>query len=276
MPTMGDVCRWMKQLAPLELSEPWDNTGLLLGDPGDPVSRVQTCLTLTSESTAEAIDQCANLVIVHHPLLFKPVKSITTATAQGKLLWQLARSGISVYSPHTAWDSAEAGINAMLAERLKLREVRPLIPANLDGNQTLGAGFPLSSVCQLGAGRLGLLSEAMEIRQFAAQVKSLLPESRTRGVDSGRPVRRIAIACGSGGSLLSAAIQANCELFLTGEATFHTCMEAQAAGVSMLLIGHFASERFSLVELAQQLHRHFSDLTCWASHREADAGMSFT
>lgn len=269
MTTVGDVCQWMQQLAPLELSEPWDNTGLLLGDSSDTVSRILTCLTLTPESTAEAVDLEANLVIAHHPLLFKPVKSITTATVTGKLLWQLARAGISVYSPHTAWDSAEEGINAMLAEKMELQEVRPLLPASITSHQ------PAESAPRLGAGRLGLLCEPAEIRGLAERLRRLLPECRPRGVDTGRPIRKVAIGCGSGGSLLGAAIQEGCDLFLSGEATFHTCLEAQAAGVSLLLLGHFASERFSLVELALRLQRRFPQLACWASDREVDPVLQF-
>lgn len=263
MTTVGEVCDWLAELAPLGLSEPWDNTGLLLGDPSLSVSRVQTCLTMTVESVSEAVDQQAGLVIVHHPLPFKPLKSITTETTSGRLLWKLARSGIAVYSPHTAWDSAESGINSMLAERIGLHEIHPLVPATVDGLQNLGAG------------RIGLMSHAMFVREIAERLRELFPESRTRGVDSGKPARKIAIACGSGGGLLQAALREGCELFLTGEATFHSCLEAQDAGISMLLIGHFASERFSLVELARRMTRQFPNVHCWPSQREKDPVVAF-
>ena len=121
MTLISDIASWMESIAPLRLSAEWDNTGLLLGDESREARRVMTCLTLTPESVREAIDRKADLVVSHHPLPFRPLKRITTAETSGRLLWQLASAGISIYSPHTAWDSAAAGINAMLAERLKLR-----------------------------------------------------------------------------------------------------------------------------------------------------------
>lgn len=258
MPTVRDIAEWMNEQAPLSLSESWDNTGLLLGDWGSSVHRIQTCLTLTHESATEAINQGANLVIAHHPIPFRALSRITTDTQTGRLLWRLANAHIAIYSPHTAWDSAEQGINAQLAEKLGLQSVRPLIPSKAEGVEGLGAG------------RLGELPNAWSLREIADTLSRLLPTCRPRGVDSGRVARRIAIACGSGGSLLEAAIAANCDLFLTGEATFHTCLEAQDAGISLLMIGHFASERFSLVELAARLHRDFPDVQTWASEKELD------
>ncbi len=128
-----DVVHWMEMIAPLRLSAEWDNTGLLLGDLQRDVQRVMTCLTLTEESVEEAVAQQAELVIAHHPLPFRPVKRITTADTTGKLLWTLATAGISIYCPHTAWDSAAHGINAQLANKLGLSSVMPLLNESLSG-----------------------------------------------------------------------------------------------------------------------------------------------
>lgn len=258
MVTVGDLCRWMDDQAPLNLSESWDNTGLLLGDPNSVANRIQTCLTLTPSSTAEAIERRADLVIAHHPLPFQPLKRITTDSIPGRLLWQLARAGISIYSPHTAWDSAEHGINSMIARRLELDAVRPLIASTVSGLEHLGTG------------RIGILSEAAMLESVVQRVKSLFSHCRPRGVDGGRPVETIAVACGSGGSLLEPAVHAGCDLFITGEASFHTCLEAQASGISLLMIGHFASERFSLVELAERLSGAFPGVDSWACSNEFD------
>ncbi len=258
MTTVADICDWMNQQAPLALSESWDNTGLLLGDPNSEALRVQTCLTITPETAEEAIQAQASLIVAHHPLPFKPLKRITTDSHPGKLIWQLAGAGIAVYSPHTAWDSAKSGINAMLAELLGLQQVRPLISAGVEDFQDLGSG------------RIGQLPEPVRVTEVARRLKGLIPDCRPRGVENGGLARTIGIACGSGGSLMEAAIRENCDLFLTGEATFHTCLEAQAAQISLLMIGHFASERFSLVELAERLNRDFPTLDCWASQRERD------
>ncbi|MCA9131532.1 MAG: Nif3-like dinuclear metal center hexameric protein [Planctomycetales bacterium] len=264
MSTVADIAVWLEAVAPLALSEPWDNTGLLLGDPQSEVRRLQTCLTLTPASVSEAIARRANMVVAHHPLPFKPLAQLTTQTLSGRLLWQLAGAGVSVYCPHTAWDSAPRGINALLAEKLSLAECRPLCPT--DG--------PLGP--QLGAGRVGELPQPRELESLASELRGLLPDSRPRGVDCGRLISRVAIACGSGGSLLSAAVEQDCDLFLTGEASFHSCLEAQAEQVSLLLLGHFASERFAMEFLAEQLQRELPQIEVWASERESDPVRSFT
>jgi dinuclear metal center YbgI/SA1388 family protein len=261
--TVADIAGWMQQQAPLALSESWDNTGLLLGDVSAVADRIQTCLTLTIESVDEAIQKQAKLVIAHHPLPFKPISRITTDSQAGKLLWKLASNGIAVYSPHTAWDSAEAGINTMISARLGLVTVAPLTPCVIEGLQNAGSG------------RVGSLNSPIGLDAFCELVRHALPNCRLRGVDSGKPILRVAIACGSGGSLLSLAIRHNCDLFLTGEATFHTCLEAQAAGVSILLVGHFASEQFAMVELAKRLTQDFPKLICWASEQEKDPVRDF-
>ena len=268
----------MQRIAPLGLSEPWDNTGLLLGDPHGKVSRLMTCLTLTPESVAEAIEGGAQMVIVHHPLPFKPLAKITSESYTGALIWSLATSGISVYSPHTAWDSACHGINARLARLLLLEKCQPLVPAD----QTNWPG--------LGAGRMGELSRPMNLVEIIGTLSAALPGCRPRGVEpvtstinqatpvtlrSSGTISRVAICCGSGGSLLSHAVAAKCDLFLTGEATFHNCLEAQAAGIGLLLIGHFASERFAMEQLAKELSADYTTLFVWASQSERDPVKNF-
>ncbi|WP_169975123.1 Nif3-like dinuclear metal center hexameric protein [Tautonia rosea] len=127
MTTVADLAAWMDTFAPLRLAEDWDNVGLLLGDPGASVQNVMTCLTVTPESAAEAIDKGANLIVSHHPVWFKPVQRLRSDRADG-FLWSLARAGISIYSPHTAFDNTKGGINDFLCETLGLVEVRPLKP----------------------------------------------------------------------------------------------------------------------------------------------------
>ncbi len=258
MATVREIAQTLERIAPLELSESWDNVGLLLGDPSSSVQRLMTCLTLTPESVLEAIVRRAEMVISHHPLPFKPLSRITTESASGKLVWNLARAGISVFSAHTAWDSAAAGINAQIAQRLSLQSAEPLIPCTkLFSNE-------------LGAGRYGTLTSPTDLVSFARMAKSTIPHSRLRVVDAGQSISKVAIACGSGASLLPAALAAGCDVLLTGEATFHHCLEAKATGVSLVLIGHFASEKFAMDQLAQFLGTEFPSLNVWSSLDESD------
>lgn len=252
---VSDIAAIMEQIAPLSLSESWDNTGLLLGDLAEPVERLMTCLTLTGDSAAEAIARRAQLVITHHPLPFQPLKKITTSTQTGSLLWQLARHGISIYCPHTAWDSAFDGINAQLARKLSLEEVEPLIPA-ANG--------------ELGAGRCGTLYKPMSLEKIATKLVQHVPHCRPRAVPARGEIQRVALGCGSGASFLAAAAAKHCDLLITGEGTFHNCLEAEHLGLGMLMIGHFASEKFAMDQLASRLAVAFPQLEVWSSTQEKD------
>lgn len=126
MVTVGCVGQFLRGFAPLELAEEWDNVGLLLGDEAAPVRRIMTCLTVTPDTAAEAIAAGAQLIVSHHPILFRGCKKITTGNSEGRMLLELARAGLAVYSPHTAFDNTAGGINDLIAARLGLQEVRPL------------------------------------------------------------------------------------------------------------------------------------------------------
>ena len=128
MPTVADVRAYLDRFAPPALAADWDNVGLLLGDDAAPVQRVLTCLTVTPPVAAEAVAERADLIVAHHPILFRGAKRLSTATPDGRLVWPLARAGVAVYSPHTAFDNTAGGINDSLARRLGLTSVRPLRP----------------------------------------------------------------------------------------------------------------------------------------------------
>jgi dinuclear metal center YbgI/SA1388 family protein len=258
MPTVGEVARVLEQLAPLALAEDWDNVGLLVGEAQWPAERVMTCLTVTADTVSEAIDQQAQLIVTHHPLPFRPVKTITSSTTAGRLLLQLIRHSIAVYSPHTAFDSASAGINQHLAIGLGLQEIMPLLPA--------ATGDP-----EEGSGRYGLVGEPLTRRELAERTKQFLNVSSVRMAGrNDESVSRVAIACGSGGSFLDAAVAAECDVLVTGETTFHTCLEADARGLGLILAGHYASERFALLSLADYLTDQLPGVAVWGSRSERD------
>ncbi|MDG2014980.1 MAG: Nif3-like dinuclear metal center hexameric protein [Pirellulaceae bacterium] len=257
MITVSDVNQFMLEFAPLALAEDWDNVGLLVGDPDSAVSRVMTCLTITPDSAKEAIARQADLIVTHHPLPFRPLKRLTTEQTSGRLLLELIKAGIAVISPHTAFDSALNGINAQLAKCFKLSNPRPLIPAE--------------NSAELGAGRIAEAASGTTLKTLLDQAKSefALPQIRFVGSPDS-PVHLVGLCCGSGGSFLQTAIQSKCDTLITGEAQFHTCLEAKANEVSLLLLGHHTSERFAVQELARLLSQHFAKLDVWVSEEEED------
>jgi dinuclear metal center YbgI/SA1388 family protein len=126
VPTVADVRAYLDRFAPPALAADWDNVGLLLGDDTAAVQRIITCLTVTPPVVAEAVAERVNLIVAHHPILFRGAKRLSMATPDGRLVWPLARAGVAVYSPHTAFDNTAGGINDSLARRLGLTGVRPL------------------------------------------------------------------------------------------------------------------------------------------------------
>ncbi|MBC7855756.1 MAG: Nif3-like dinuclear metal center hexameric protein [Pirellulaceae bacterium] len=259
MPLVSDLCQFLDTFAPPVLAEEWDNVGLLVGDPRQQVERVMTCLTITPASCAEAVSKQADLIVTHHPLPFHPLRRLTSESTPGRLLLELIRAGIAVYSPHTAYDSAAAGINQQLAEGLALEDIQPLVP------------LPADDTGRAGSGRRGRFASPLPLSEIVCRLRAFL---KIGGLQAAGPedamITTAAIACGSGGSFLEPAIRQDLDLLITGEASFHTCLEAQASGIHLLLAGHFASERFALESLGRVLDRQFPKLTVWASEHEAD------
>src|SRR5262245_16890068 len=126
MPTVAEFAAYLERFAPCGTAAEWDNVGLLLGDPASPADRVMTCLTVTPDVVEEAVRERANLIVSHHPILFRGAKKLTAATSDGKVVLPLARAGIAVYSPHTAFDNCAGGINDILCRRLGVVNPVPL------------------------------------------------------------------------------------------------------------------------------------------------------
>jgi dinuclear metal center YbgI/SA1388 family protein len=250
------ICDFLERFAPLELAEEWDNVGLLVGDRESAAQRVMTCLTVTPDSAEEAIAEDAQLIVTHHPLPFRPLSRLTRDTTPGRLLLDLIRAGVAVYSPHTAFDSAAAGINQRLAEGLRLKDIAPLVP------------LP-EAPSAAGAGRFGWLHPAGTVGDVARRLKEFVGVDRLQVTGAAdRQVRKVAVACGSAGQFLSEARRLGCDLLVTGETSFHTCLEAAATDVAVLLSGHFASERFAVERLATVVAEEFPGVTVWPSRRE--------
>jgi dinuclear metal center YbgI/SA1388 family protein len=166
MHTVATCVDHLEQLAPPHLAAEWDNVGLLVGDPATPVERVMTCLTVTPEVVAEAIDERVHLIVTHHPVLFRPSKRLTTTTAEGRMLWGLVGAGVAVYSPHTAFDNCRGGINDIIAGRLGLTDVQPLRRLEPPGQCKVVVFVPeadlervADAMFEAGAGHIGQYSQ---------------------------------------------------------------------------------------------------------------------
>ncbi|PQO35735.1 Nif3-like dinuclear metal center hexameric protein [Blastopirellula marina] len=261
---LTSVCEFLERFAPRQLAESWDNVGLLVGDSEQSIEGIVTCLTVTPEVVEEAVEAGADLIVTHHPMPFRPLKQITTDSTVGQMLLKLIQNNIAVYSPHTAFDSCAEGINFQLAKGIGLTDIQPLIPVDLLGDSGLTS--------QVGTGRRGKFAEGgMPLARIAEAAKQVTGASMVKVVGRGTAeIETVAVGCGSAGELLSAAIENKVDCLILGETSFHTCLEAKAQNVALVLVGHYASERFAVENLATILAEAFPSVNAWSSRQEAD------
>lgn len=257
MPIVSEVCGYLDELAPVELGEEWDNVGLLVGRAASDVQKIMTCLTLTPDVAQEAVEQQAQLVVAHHPVLFRGAKAICDHTSEGRMLLDLIENGVAVYSAHTRFDSAQQGVNQRLAESFGLADIGPIRASEV--------------VPGLGSGRVGRLKEPVAMADFLVTVRQ---ETRAVYVEycgkDDSSVATVGVACGAAAEFLDDAVAAGCDTFVTGEARFHGALDARTRGINLILLGHYSSERPAMEWLAEELHRRFPDTEVWASRCERD------
>lgn len=257
MPSLAQVTAELERIAPLRLAAEWDVVGLLVAPRQDVVGRVLTCLSLTPDVAAEAVRERVELVVTHHPLPFRPVGRITPDTGTGRVLLDLVHGGCGVWSSHTAWDSAAGGINDQLAALIQLNHVSPIEP---------DAEVPLA-----GFGRTGTAGDGETVADVGRRIATALDVTVVEIVgDPARPAGRVGIVCGSGGGSIAAVRRGGCQTLLTGELKLHEALEAEAAGLAVVAVGHHASEHFAMRTLAERLAMAIPGLTCQASRADRD------
>lgn len=235
--TVADLCLAMNVIAPVKYAEEWDNPGLLLGDTNAPVKKIMLALDLMPEVAQQAIDAKVDMIITHHPLYFKLPKTLAITDIKMYFMYELIKHNIAVYAAHTNLDAAVGGVNDVLAEVLGLKEVKAL--AEADKEQAIP--------------RIGMLSEPMEVVDFALQVKKALHASGVSYTDGGKPVYKVAVVGGGGFSYLEAALEAGADTLVTADVKFHGAQDALNMGMNLIDAGHQCTETPVLDKLEQVL-----------------------
>jgi GTP cyclohydrolase I len=242
--TVAEIVRIIETLAPPALAESWDNVGLQIGDPRRRVTTVWVALDPAPNVIRAACNAGVDLLVTHHPLIFRPLKRIDGATAQGASILDAAAHGLAIYAMHTNFDAAAGGLNDVLAKRIGLSRVEPL---------GVEAGAPPSAGS---IGRIGRLAKGLSVRDLAQVVKHKLAIGRVRVAgDLRMRVERVALVTGSGGSLLPLFLQSQAGVFITGDLRYHDAREIEAAGKAAIDIGHFHSEQMMAEDVADRLRR---------------------
>ena len=227
-----EVLSALEQFAPLPLQESWDNAGLQLGLTEAEVSGALLCLDVTEKVVDEAIGRGCNLVVSHHPLLFRGLKQISGADDVQRTVMKAIKSDVCVVSMHTNLDNAPGGVNFKIAERLGLDDVRLFATKTVDG-------------IEAGSGVVGILPQPMEARLFVGHVKKQL-EAASAACNEllRRPVSRVAVCGGAGDFLLPQAVSIGADAFITGEMHYHQYFGYEQR-LQICVVGHYESEHFT-------------------------------
>ena len=233
----------LERFAPLPLQDDYDNSGLQVGTTETEVSGVLLCLDVTRQVVDEAIKNGCNLIVSHHPLLFRPLKKLTDDNI-GSIVMDAVRAGITVYASHTNLDNASKGVNMRIAQILGLQDIRPL-DEHPDGN---------------GAGIIGSFREPVTEQQLLTTIKDKFGAVCIRHNGSlGRKISRMAICGGSGAFLTDKAVEQEADAFMTGEIGYHRFFGYDGT-IKLIETGHFESEQFTVDLIADILAESFPAL----------------
>ena len=251
-----DIAEVIEDFAPKGLQESYDNAGLQVGDPELKVTAALLCLDVTEEVLAEALERQCNLIISHHPLIFKGLKEITGASPIQRIVVEAIKKNIAIYSAHTNLDSAWEGVSHEMAHMLGLSDLSVLEPKE-DNPQT-------------GLGIVGEITPTPKI-EFLRKVKDTF-KVKCLKYSSQSPqlvVRKAAVCGGSGASLIKDAIKAGADIIVTGDVKYH---DFTTFGLDIIIadIGHYESELCSREILSRIIREKYPDFVTYFAESETN------
>ena len=254
MTTVKDIYEHINGIAPYSWQESYDNSGLCVGDSDREVTKALIALDVTKDIIAQAQQEGAQLIITHHPVIFRALKSISSTSAVGMLL----SSGISALSAHTNFDSAV--MNDILCKKLSL------VPAGAICEEN---GVGMGCVCEL--------EKEMTAKELADHVRSRLGNVVVRYNDlektaqyKGKKLTRAAVCSGSGASFKGAAIAKGCDVLITGDVKHDVFIDAQNEGFCVMDAGHFHTENIFCEYMKNELSQHFKEVEFAVAQNNVD------
>ncbi|MBQ1187249.1 MAG: Nif3-like dinuclear metal center hexameric protein [Clostridia bacterium] len=241
--TVNDIYTYLDDKYNFSSALSYDNVGHLVGSLNSTVTGIVVCLDCTDEAVSMAVEQGANLIVSHHPVIFDPLKSVTDES----LVYRLIRNDISVISVHTNLDQADGGVNDALCSAIDLVNVEKV---------TDSEGFFY---------RIGELEEPMSAEVFANFVAEKL-KLRVKYVGENNSVKRVAVCSGSGGSMLFEVAGTGVDAFVTADVKHDVFLDAHALGMVLLDAGHFETEDIIVAPLANELKTAFPKVNVAENH----------
>ena len=251
MTTVADIMEFMESLAPKDLKMDWDNVGLNCGSKAAPVRKILVALDPFEHVCREAVDWNADLLVTHHPLIFRPWSSVTDETPISRGLINLIRHDISHFCAHTNLDCAIGGVNDVLATKLGLRNTQT-VPGDAHGML-----------------RMGEVKE-QNLSDFLAFVKETLRCDGMRYVSGGKSVHKVAVGGGACAGALYDTIAAGCDTFVTSDIKYNDWWDAKELGLNLIDAGHFHTENPMVAMLAEKIAAAFPEVEVKISENHWD------
>ena len=250
--------------APLPLQDGFDNAGLQVGLTDVEATGALLCLDVTEDVVEEAINQGVNLIISHHPLMFRGYKSITGKDYTERCIMNAIKNEITVYAMHTNLDNAPNGVNYMIAEKIGLKNVRVLDPKEYMQQETNSENDTeingMSEWLTAGAGAIGELEEPMTETEFLKHVKKTFEAGCIKHTKlTGRLISKVALCGGAGAFLMEKAVKEHADAFVTGEIKYHDYFYYEDS-ILATEIGHYESEQYTKDIIRMILRRKFPNL----------------
>lgn len=255
MNTVKEIYNFLNTICPFDTAMEFDNVGLLVGDFNNTVNKILIALDVTDEVVLEAKQIGANLIISHHPIIFKPINKIYSSDT----VYQVIKNNINVICSHTNLDMATNGVNTTLAELLKLKNVEPLSIYSVN-NQELPLGL------------IGKLNNPLSSIEFANFVKHTLKCDGLRftNISDDKYISKVGVCSGSGGNLITEAFKNKVNAFLTGEIKHHEILFAVKNNITVVDVGHFKSENVIVEKLYNILTYKFNNIEIYKSNDCSD------
>ena len=254
MATVADILKFIEGIAPPYMAESWDNCGLLCGRRDREVKKLLVALDPFRSVIDEAIAMKADLIVTHHPLIFRsPLTAVNEDTETGRCVLTLIENGIAAINAHTNLDMAPGGVNDALAEILGLMNREIVDPVD-----------------NYGLLRKGEVAE-QSLDSFLAHVKQKLGCKGLRYVSGGKPVRVVAVGGGSCADYMTAALAAGCDTFVTADVKYNQFRTAHELGLNLIDAGHFHTENPAMPMVAEKLRAAFPGVEVVFSENHTDA-----
>ncbi len=243
--TINELSKYMNEKIPRELSCSWDNDGLMCcPNPDREVKKALFTMDVTPEAINHAIEGGYDVIISHHPLIFRGVKTLSGDFGIPARLIKLIKNDIAVMSYHTRFDAVDGGVNDALAEIFELSDVEKI---ECEGIELM---------------RVGYLSEELDIEHFVAVVSAKLGcEHLNYATNSGK-VHKLALVGGGGGSYIREAAASGADTYLSGEIGYHNLTDCKDYRINLVEAGHYFTERIALYNLSRFVTEADSSIEC--------------